>query len=164
MTILLSVAMASGGDNKLAIGDLAPDFALPDEQGKIHTLSEYRGQRVVVYFYPKDDTPGCIKEACNFRDNFDLFEREKIKVFGISYDTPESHEKFKEKYDLPFTLLSDAHGKVTKAYGAYRPLFPKRITFLLDEEGKILRVYDKVSVTTHGEDVLEFYSSRKTTH
>ncbi|MFQ6676489.1 MAG: peroxiredoxin [Fidelibacterota bacterium] len=163
LAVLVGVAMLSGSDTTLAVGDTAPDFTLVDEQGKPHALSDYRGQKVVVYFYPKDDTPGCIKEACNFRDHFDRFEVENIKVFGISYDSPRSHRKFKEKYGLPFTLLSDTEKKVAKAYGAARALFPRRITYLLDEEGKIVKVYDKVSVTTHGEDVLEFYSSLKAT-
>lgn len=157
--ILMGITMLSGSDTTLSIGDDAPDFTLPDENGKAHTLSDYQGHRVVVYFYPKDDTPGCIKEACNFRDHFAGFEKENIKVFGISYDSPESHQQFKEKYDLPFTLLSDRDKKVAKTYGTDRPLVPKRMTFLVDEKGLIIKVYEKVSVTTHGEDILKFFSS-----
>ena len=160
--ILMGITMLSGSDTTLSVGDDAPDFTLQDENSKAHTLSDYRGQRVVVYFYPKDDTPGCIKEACNFRDRFAGFENEKIKVFGISYDTPESHQRFKEKYDLPFTLLSDRDKKVAKTYGTDRPLVPKRMTFLVDEKGLIIKVYQKVSVTTHGEDILKFFSSLNT--
>ena len=93
--------------NDLNIGDKAPDFTLVDQDSTEHTLSEYFGKKIVVYFYPKDDTPGCKKEACSIRDNYALFEENDIVVFGLSYDSPASHKKFAEKYDLPFTLLSD---------------------------------------------------------
>ncbi|MEE9167863.1 MAG: peroxiredoxin [Candidatus Neomarinimicrobiota bacterium] len=161
MAIIMGAAMLSGSDIPLSVGDEAPDFTLLDENGDPHTLSDYRGQRVVVYFYPKDNTPGCIKEACNFRDHFDGFEKDTIKVLGISYDTPESHKKFKEKYSLPFTLLSDRNKDVAKMYGAGGLLYPKRITFLLGKDGRILHIYDKVSVTTHGPDILQNFSSRQ---
>lgn len=150
--------MTSGDDSTLAVGDLAPDFTLPDEQGKPHTLSDYRGQNVVVYFYPKDDTPGCTKEACNFRDHFSAFRDRKIQILGISYDSAESHRQFKEKYALPFTLLTDEDKKVAEQYGAAGLFLPKRVTFLIDGEGRIVHIYEKVDVTTHGEEILRFFS------
>ena len=120
---------------------------------------------MVIYFYPKDDTPGCTKEACGFRDNYGLFEKNGIVVLGISYDSPESHQKFKEKYNLPFILLSDETKNVAKAYGAYEGItkfmWPKRITFLIDETGKILHVFEKVTVTEHAQDVLNAFQQIK---
>lgn len=157
MAILVGAAMASGNDTTLAVGDAAPDFTLLDEQGKTHTLSDYRGQKVVVYFYPKDDTPGCTKEACNFRDHFVEFNNRNIKILGISYDSAESHRRFKEKFDLPFTLLSDEDKKVAELYGSAGLFVPKRVTFLIDEEGRIVHIYEKVDVTTHGEEILKFF-------
>ncbi len=159
LLFILGFTLMSGKSGVLKVGDAAPDFTLPDENESLHTLSEYRGQRVVVYFYPKDDTPGCIKEACGIRDIYSEFEESNIKVFGISYDSPRSHKKFKEKYQLPFTLLSDTNKEVSKVYGAKGLFFPNRITFLIDEQGTILKVYEKVSVTKHGEDVLQYFSS-----
>lgn len=149
------------------VGETAPDFTLPDESGKEHTLSDYRGQRVVVYFYPKDDTPGCTKEACSFRDATDLYQQEGIKVFGISNDSVESHAKFKEKYNLTHTLLADEKNEVCPTYGAYgkKVSFGKerqgilRKTFLINEEGKVTKVYNKVKTSTHADDILEEYKS-----
>ncbi len=139
-------------------GDMAPDFKLKDETGKIHRLSEFRGSKVVLYFYPKDDTPGCTKEACSFRDAYDVYQKSGVTVLGISYDTPESHKEFKEKYHLPFTLLSDETKEIAKKYGAYRgdnaiPV-PRRITFLIDEKGKIIKIFPQVDVTRHAEEIL----------
>ncbi len=148
------------------IGEYAPDFTLPDEAGEEHTLSDYRGQKVVVYFYPKDDTSGCTKEACSFRDAADEYHFENIKVFGISNDDINSHKKFKEKYGLAHTLLADVENKVCPLYEAYGPkkMFGKeyqgilRKTFLLDEEGKIVNVFNKVQTAVHAEEVLEAYA------
>ncbi|MGK7910561.1 MAG: thioredoxin-dependent thiol peroxidase, partial [Synechococcus sp.] len=103
----------------LSIGDPAPDFTLPDGQGNSVTLSQLKGQTVVLYFYPRDNTPGCTKEACNFRDNYPKFQDENIAVYGISADSIKSHQKFTDKYDLPFPLLSDEENQVTTAYGVY---------------------------------------------
>ncbi|MFQ6673589.1 MAG: peroxiredoxin [Fidelibacterota bacterium] len=158
MVLVFGVALVFGKDPTLRIGDEAPHFMLPGEDGESYSLSDYRGQKVVVYFYPKDDTPGCTKEACNFRDHFAAFEKQNIQVFGISYDSPESHRRFKEKYNLPYRLLSDETKDVTEKYGVAGLLFPKRVTFIVDEEGKIINIYEKVNVTTHGEEILQFLS------
>jgi len=151
---ILAAGFIMGADIKLKEGDAAPDFSLMDQNGNLHSLSDYRGQKVVVYFYPKNDTPGCTKEACSFRDDYSLFQKDSIKVFGISYDSSESHRKFAEKYRLPFTLLSDSEKTVARAYGSKGLIFPKRKTFLIDEMGMVLKVYHEMDVTTHGAQIL----------
>ncbi|MDP7654188.1 MAG: peroxiredoxin [Candidatus Marinimicrobia bacterium] len=158
--ILVGVILLFSKGIDLQPGDSAPDFALTDESGVEHRLSDYLGKPVVVYFYPKDDTPGCTKEACAFRDDNPLFEELGVRVFGISYDSPKSHRRFKSKYDIPFTLLSDSDKTVAKSYGAAGLIFPKRVTFIIDEEGKISKVYEKVSVTTHSREILDFLGTR----
>lgn len=147
----------------LAIGDKAPDFTLPtDEDGKDVTLSKLFGKKVVLYFYPKDNTPGCTKEACDFRDNFATFKKAGAEVFGISKDSAKAHTKFKEKYSLPFTLLVDSDADVCEAYGVInkKSMFGKtflgiqRSTFLIDEKGIIRAIWRKVKVPGHVEQVL----------
>lgn len=155
ITIIIGITMAK--NNELKIGDSAPDFTLQDQNEQEHTLSDYIGKKVVIYFYPKDDTPGCTKEACSIRDNYNLFEQNGISVFGISYDSPKSHKKFAEKYDLPFTLLSDNDKTVSKLYDSNGVLMAKRNTFLIDTDGKIFRLYKNVDVTTHTKNILDDY-------
>jgi len=146
----------------LNIGDAAPDFTLSDQFGEIHQLSDYRGKKVVLYFYPKDDTPGCTKEACGFRDNFQEYRKRKMVVLGVSKDSTKSHVKFSEKYSLPFTLLSDDNNEVSQAYGVWglKKFMGKeyyginRMTFIIDEDGKILRIYEKVKPENHAEEIL----------
>lgn len=143
-------------------GTLAPDFTLPDENGKDHSLSDYRGGHVLLYFYPKDDTPGCTTEACNFRDDYSQYQDAKVTIIGVSPDTPASHLKFKEKYQLPFTLLADIDHAVCELYGVWGPKknFGKeyhgvhRTTYLIDPEGKIQQVFEKVSPANHSAEVL----------
>lgn len=147
------------------VGDTAPDFTLPDEEGREHTLSDCRGQKVVVFFYPKDGTTGCTKEACSFRDSYAAYEKHNIKVFGISNDGVDSHRKFKDKYDLTHTLLADPENTVPPLYDAYgkKKIFGnetegiKRTTYLLDEEGEIVKIFKKVKTEVHAEEVLEAY-------
>ena len=147
----------------LAIGDAAPDFTLPDQDGKPLTLSSLQGQRVVIYFYPKDDTPGCTKEACNFRDRWSDLESQGIRVLGISKDNAASHGKFIAKYTLPFTLLTDAEPcPVATAYHSYglKTFMGKeymgmlRQTFVVDAEGKLELVYEKVKAETMADQIL----------
>ena len=147
----------------LAIGDAAPDFTLPDQDGKPLTLSSLRGQRVVIYFYPKDDTPGCTKEACNFRDRWSDLESQGIRVLGISKDNAASHGKFIAKFTLPFTLLTDAEPcPVATAYHSYglKTFMGKeymgmlRQTFVVDAEGKLELVYEKVKAETMADQIL----------
>jgi len=147
----------------LAIGDAAPDFTLPDQDGKPLTLSSLRGQRVVIYFYPKDDTPGCTKEACNFRDRWSDLESQGIRVLGISKDNAASHGKFIAKYTLPFTLLTDAEPcPVATAYHSYglkkfmgkESMGMLRQTFVVDAEGKLELVYEKVKAEIMADQIL----------
>lgn len=147
---------------KLKTGDLAPDFALLDQKGEQRRLSDFRGRWVVLYFYPRDNTPGCTKEACGFRDLFPKFQRRRIAIIGISTDSVRSHEKFAEKYDLPFLLLADEEKAVVRAYGVWgqksfmgrTTMGTHRISFLVDPEGRIAKIYDQVKPETHAEEVL----------
>jgi thioredoxin-dependent peroxiredoxin len=147
---------------KLAPGDKAPAFTLPDQDGKKVSLKDFAGQQVVVYFYPRDDTPGCTKEACQFNDNLRAFARTKVAVLGISADNAEKHRAFRAKFGLKFPLLTDADHKVGEAYGAWgeKTLYGKksigviRSTFLVDGKGKIARAWYHVKADGHAEKVL----------
>ena len=148
----------------LQIGDAAPDFTLPDQNGELVSLAGFKGRRVVIYFYPKDDTPGCTKEACNFRDQWSAFEQHGIAVLGISKDGATSHAKFINKYTLPFTLLSDAEPcPVAESYGSYglkmfmgrEYMGMMRHTFVVDGEGRIEKAYWKVKADTMADDILK---------
>ena len=147
----------------LQIGDIAPDFTLPDQNGTPVSLSGFKGGRVVIYFYPKDDTPGCTKEACNFRDQWSRFEQHGITVLGISKDGATSHGKFIAKYNLPFTLLTDAEPcPVAESYGSYglkkfmgrEYMGMMRHTFVVDPEGRLEQVYLKVKAETMADQIL----------
>jgi peroxiredoxin Q/BCP len=147
----------------LNIGDPAPEFSLPDAQGNLVNLADLKGRRVVLYFYPRDNTPGCTKEACAFRDAYSEFEGKNIVVLGVSTDDAKSHEKFATKFNLPFPLLVDADGKVATAYESYglKKFMGKeyigitRNTFVIDSEGKIERIYKKVKPETHIQQLLK---------
>jgi len=147
----------------LQIGDAAPDFTLPDQNGELVSLAGFKGQRVVIYFYPKDDTPGCTKEACNFRDQWAAFEQHNIAVLGISKDGATSHSKFISKYELPFTLLTDAEPcPVAESFGSYglkkfmgrEYMGMMRHTFVVDADGKVEKTYTKVKAETMADDIL----------
>ena len=146
-------------------GSVAPNFAAKDANGETVRLKDLRGQKVVLYFYPKDDTPGCTKEACSFRDAFAAFKKRDIKVLGVSVDSEASHKKFAAKYKLPFTLLADPDHAIADAYGVYGEkkfmgrtyMGVKRITFLIDEKGKVKKVFEKVKPEEHARDVLEAF-------
>lgn len=130
------------------------DFSLPDQNGEVHKLSDYHGQFVVLYFYPKDDTPGCTVEACSFRDNQEKFKEKGIVILGVSKDTVLSHKKFAQKYNLRFTIFSDVEKKVIKKYKAWG-LSTLRKTYLIDKKGSILKIYDKVNPLTHAEEIFK---------
>jgi len=148
-------------------GQIAPDFSLLDDNGSARKLSDFRGQPVVLYFYPKDDTPGCTKEACNFRDNYDVYRQANVVVLGVSPDSTKSHEKFKLKYQLPFTLLADSDHQVCNLYGVWgkKKFMGKeydgvlRTTFIIDEEGKIIKIFYDVKPDEHSQMVLELFKS-----
>ncbi len=133
----------------------APDFTLPDDTGTLQTLAQFRGKWVVIYFYPKDDTPGCTKEACDFRDNLPNLAKKNCVVLGISKDNEKSHTKFKEKYDLNFILLSDADLAVHKSYHALEEGKTIRSTFLIDGQGNIVKIWPKVKVDGHVSAILK---------
>ncbi len=158
ITVIITGFLWSGSI-PLNIGDQAPDFSLPDENGQIQTLSQYSGQNVVVYFYPKDDTPGCTKEACGIRDLFSQFTDNKIVVLGVNYDNAASHRKFKDKHNLPFPLLSDGDKSVSKQYGADGMFFPSRKTYLVDKDGTLIKIFENVNVLTHAEEILRYFES-----
>ena len=146
----------------LEIGTKAPDFTLPDQNGEMHSLSDYKGQKVILYFYPKDNTPGCTKQACNFGELYPQFQEKGAAVIGISKDSVASHKKFEEKYSLPFTLLSDTELKAIQAYDVWKEkksygkvsMGVVRTTYLIDEEGKIAKAFDKVKAAENPQDML----------
>jgi peroxiredoxin Q/BCP len=147
----------------LTAGNIAPDFEAVDQDGKKMTLSQFKGKIVVLYFYPKDNTPGCTKEACSFRDRFSTFKKKTIIVIGVSKDNQNSHQNFIEKFDLPFPLISDTDKKVQLAYGVWKEknIYGRkttgtvRTTFIIGKEGKIAYVFYKVDCENHAEEILE---------
>ena len=146
----------------LEVGTKAPDFALLDQNGKEHRLSDYKGQKVILYFYPKDMTSGCTSQACNFRDLFPQFREKGAVVLGVSKDSVKSHKRFEEAHGLPFTLLSDSELEVIKAYDVLKPSKDGkpsksliRSTYLIDEEGVIIRAQDKVKAKANPQEMLE---------
>lgn len=148
----------------ITLGQKAPDFTAKDDTGNERSLHDFLGHKVVLYFYPKDDTPGCTKEACSFRNDYDVFSKNGIIVLGVSYDSVESHQKFKAKYNLPFILLSDTSKKIATLYGAaskwlffFTAPIPSRMTFLIDEKGIIKSIINNVDVTRHAEEVLKLF-------
>jgi peroxiredoxin Q/BCP len=148
---------------KLTVGNKAPDFDVQDQDGKTQSLKQYKGKWVLLYFYPKDDTPGCTKEACAFRDNFPAFKKLDAVVLGVSIDSVAKHVKFIEKYQLPFTLLADVDKQIVDAYDVwgkkkfmgreYMGTF--RTSFLIDPQGKIAKIYEEVKPEQHAEEVLK---------
>lgn len=140
----------------------APDFELKDQNGKLHKLSDYKGKNIILYFYPKDDTPGCTAEACSFRDNYSEFKKRKVIVIGVSVDDEKSHKKFVDKYKLPFILLADPEKKVVQKYGVWgeksfmgrKYLGTTRATFIIDKDFKIKKIFPKVSVPGHTKEIL----------
>lgn len=147
----------------LKVNDKAPDFKLQSGNGETISLKDYLGKKIVIYFYPKDDTSGCTAESCDFRDNIKKFERKNTVVIGVSADSVKSHQKFAKKYDLPFTLLSDETKEMLNAYGVWqeKSMYGRkymgivRTTFIINEKGVIEKIYEKVKVQGHAEEVLK---------
>ena len=147
----------------LNAGDKAPSFKLKNQDAKVISLSDLKGKPIVLYFYPKDDTPGCTKEACNFRDEFPKFGKMKAEIIGVSIDSVESHKKFADKYKLPFNLLSDDKKEVVEKYGVWKEknMYGKkymgieRTTFIINAEGKISKIFPKVKVEEHNKEVMD---------
>jgi len=149
---------ALAAETGLAIGDPAPGFTLADQHGTERRLADYRGEWVVLYFYPKDDTPGCTTEACNFRDDYFALREGGARVLGVSVDSAESHAAFAGKYGLPFPLLADTEHQVTTAYGALGGIWPlrmaRRVTYIIDPQGRIAQIYPRVNAKTHSREVI----------
>jgi len=149
-------------------GDKAPDFNAKDQDGNDVKLADLKGTRVVLYFYPKDDTPGCTKEACSFRDADDIYRSKGIRVLGVSTDNEKSHQKFISKFQLPFDLLADTDKQIVEAYGVWgeKSMYGKkymgtfRKTFLIDGDGKIVKIFEKVDVAKHADEVLEAFGEK----
>jgi len=147
----------------LKVGDKAPAFKLKNQDAKLISLSDLKGKPIVIYFYPKDDTSGCTKEACNFRDEFPKFGKMKAEIIGVSADSVESHKKFAEKYKLPFNLLSDDKKEVVEKYGVWKEknmygrkyMGIERTTFIISAAGKISKIFSKVKVDNHNKEVIE---------
>jgi peroxiredoxin Q/BCP len=155
----LFVARTARAGELPEVGQAAPDFKLPDQHGKQHALQDYRGKYLVLYFYPKDDTPGCTQEACAFRDDMNQLTELGAQVIGVSVDDSESHAEFAKKYHLPFPLLADKNGDVAASYGALLNLgiikLARRFTFLLDPKGNIVREYLSVETSRHSKEIIE---------
>lgn len=137
------------------INSKAPDFSLTGQDDAVHSISDFKGQYVLLYFYPKDDTPGCTKEACALKEVYEDFKTLGIAVIGISADSPESHKKFADKYGLPFYLLSDKNREIIREYGAEKSPGTKRISYLINPEGVIIKVYPQVDPATHAVQILK---------
>ena len=155
---LLMLPLFLDADDQPAVGSKAPDFRLQDQNGDWHALGDYQDKWLAVYFYPKDDTPGCTTEACSFRDNIYAFQAIGANVVGISVDDVDSHKDFSDKYKLPFTLLADVGGETSKAYGVLRDYkltkIASRQSFIVNPEGVVARHYEKVDPDTHTQEVL----------
>lgn len=149
-------------------GDKAPAFTGTDQNGKKIKLSDLKGSRVVLYFYPKDDTPGCTKQACSLRDSYEVFRKKGIVVLGVSIDDEKSHQKFISKFDLPFDLIADTDKSIVEKYGVWgeKSMYGRkymgtfRKTFLIDEKGKIVKIFDKVKVSEHADEVLAAFGEK----
>lgn len=148
-------------------GDKAPDFGVKDQDGRLHQLSDYKGKKIALYFYPKDLTPGCTTQSCNLRDNYTELRKAGFEVIGVSADTEKKHVQFIDKHQLPFTLLADTDKKLINAYGVWGPkkfmgkLFDgiNRTTFIIDEQGFIRKVIDKVETKNHAEQIINILNN-----
>jgi peroxiredoxin Q/BCP len=153
----------------LAVGTQAPEFTTTDQDGKTRRLSDFKGKKVILYFYPKNNTSGCTKEACAFRDNFAKFRELNVEILGVSIDTEKSHQAFAQKYELPFTLLADTDKRLVEAYGAWgeKSMYGKkymgtnRVTYIIDEAGKIAAVFPKVKPDAHADEILAMLQGKK---
>lgn len=155
---VLFVCLPALASELLVVGNPAPEFELPDQDGQLHSLEDYRDSWIVLYFYPKDETPGCTTEACEFRDNIFAYRKMNAQILGVSLDDVESHKAFAENHGLPFPLLADSDGTVAGAYGVKTKMFgmtvAKRQTFIIGPDGTLVKHYPKVKPATHSDEVL----------
>lgn len=153
-------------NEKIKVGAAAPEFTAQDQNGTVHSLKDYKGKKLALYFYPKDNTPGCTAQACNIKDNYELLKKAGITILGVSTDDEKSHKKFEEKFQLPFPLLVDDEKKIVEAYGVWglkqfmgkEYMGTNRTTFLIDENGKIAHIIDKVKTKEHSEQILALWN------
>ena len=158
--LVFSFFMLSGfssNSSYITVGSKAPLFELFDQDGKLFSLKNYQGKKMVVYFFPKAFTPGWTKQACGFRDQYSVFKENEIEIIGISYDIREKQKSFSEKHQLNFRILSDSKKEVSKLYGVDTYFFPKRVTFLIDENGIVFDVIDNISLSNYAESVIELF-------
>ncbi len=165
LRLILLMGVSLMANAQLKVGDKAPEFSLKDETNKVRSLSEFNKDKVVIFFYPKDGSPNCTKEACSLRDANTIYKKHGVVVLGISYDSPESHLKFKQEHHLPFPLLSDTNKKVAKMYGLgsgwfgkriLNHFYPERVTFLIDQ-GNIVQIIKNINVNTQAHDILKAF-------
>jgi thioredoxin-dependent peroxiredoxin len=163
----ITAAAPAYAQTKAVVGEQAPDFELPDQEGQLHSLEDYVDSWVVLYFYPKDDTPGCTTEACEFRDDIFAYRKLNVQIIGVSLDDVESHSRFAENYGLPFPLLADTEGAAALSYGVRTRIFglpvAKRETFVIDPEGTLVRHYQDVDPDMHSDEVLNDLKKLATT-
>lgn len=161
LAVIFWVKYMNNKKENLAIGTLAPDFSLPDETGAVHSLHEYRGKKVILYFYPKDNTPGCTQQACSLRDGYKRLTDSGYTILGISFDSPEHHARFKAQHNLPFHLLSDESKLVARQYHsiALGEMFPARKTFVIDEKGIIKAIITDINLKDHADQIVDIDST-----
>ncbi len=147
----------SSSSNYIKIGEKAPLFELLDQNGNLFSLEDYNGKKMVIYFFPKAFTPGWTKQACGFRDQYSIYKENNIEIIGISYDIRERQQSFSEKYKLNFPILSDSKKEVSKLYGVDTYFFPKRVTFLIDENGIVFNVIDDMSLSDYAENIIKIF-------
>ena len=160
--LIFSFFMLSGfsrNSSYIEVGSKAPLFELFDQDGKLFSLKNYEGKKVVIYFFPKAFTPGWTKQACGFRDQYSVFKENEIEIIGISYDVREKQKSFSEKYKLNFRILSDSKKEVSKLYGVDTYFFPKRVTFLIDENGIVFDIIDDMSLSDYAENVIKIFKN-----
>ncbi len=165
IALILSFFILSAFGNKstnVKIGQKAPLFELIDQDGNLFSLEQYIGKKIVIYFFPRAFTPGWTKQACGFRDQYDIYKKNNIEVVGISYDTRNIQKSFSDKYSLNFLVLSDSDKKVSKLYGVDTYFFPKRVTFLIDENGIVFDVIDSMSLDEYAENIIEIFKNNNT--
>ena len=157
ISIVLFLSFTSSNVNDLQVNQKAPDFKLYNQNAELVSLSDYAGKNLIIYFFPKAFTPGWVKQACGFRDEYKQYRDNNIEILGISYDTKERQKEFSQKYNLSFQLLSDVDAKVSKLYGVDTYFFPKRVTFLIDENGIVFDVIDDMSLGDYAENIIQIF-------
>ena len=161
ISIVLLLSFTSSNINDLQVNQKAPDFKLYNQNAELVSLSDYAGKNLIIYFFPKAFTPGWVKQACGFRDEYKQYRDNNIEILGISYDTKERQKEFSQKYNLSFQLLSDVDAKVSKLYGVDTYFFPKRVTFLINEEGVVFDIIKNISLDDYAKKIIQIFKNNK---